>query len=367
MAHVFPGIAFTPQQNANFLQNLGRRRTAIAEFMKEDVSRSDVFILFDGHRLITSSQTMAWAELGYDAKRRSMPQTNLLYVYSLGNDVAAPVYYKQYLGSTPDVSAYPNILQECGIAHKNYTVIADKELASEEDFDELTRLDLQYVIPIKRGSRVVAERLPLNPGCYTDVFTDNDRAIQAFKIEKNGFNVFVFFDAQRYANELADVVTRANENNEGCDRTVQMEVLRQTPEMGTFTLRTNRLDLNSQQIYQAYKQRQAIEQFVKTYGVSMDFEASYVRDQASQEGWLFLNHLSTSIGMACLADMARLWEEEGISFEDLRQTLGRIMASKVNGQWSVSPIKNATQKLMNKLQFSIEDADLEALLPKEGT
>lgn len=315
---------------------------------------------------------MEWAELGYDAKRRYMPQINLLYVYSLGNDFAAPVYYKQYLGSTPDVSAYPNILHECGIVHKNYTVIADKGFASEEDFDELTQLDLQYIIPIKRGSRVVAERLPLNPGCYTDVFTDNDRAIQAFKIEKDGFNVFVFFDAQRYANELADVVTRANENLSDKElaelppRDLK-EVLRQTPEMGTFTLRTNRLDLNSQQIYRAYKQRQAIEQFFKTYGVSMDFEASYMRDRTSQEGWLFLNHLSTSIGMACLADMARLGEEEAISFEDLRQTLGRIMASKVNGQWSVSPIKNATQKLMNKLQFSIEDADLEALLLKEGT
>ena len=42
------------------------------------------------------------------------------------------------------------------------------------------------------------------------------------------------------------------------------------------------------------------------------------------------------------------------------------MASKVNGQWSVSPVKSATQKLMNKLQFTIEDADLEALLQKDA-
>ena len=61
LAHAFPGIAFTPQQNANFLQSLGRRRTAIAQFMKEDVNRSDVFILFDGHRLITSSKTTSTA------------------------------------------------------------------------------------------------------------------------------------------------------------------------------------------------------------------------------------------------------------------------------------------------------------------
>ena len=49
-----------------------------------------------------------------------------------------------------------------------------------------------------------------------------------------------------------------------------------------------------------------------------------------------------------------------------RFKLGRIMASKVNGHWSVSPVKSATQKLMNKLQFTIEDADLEALLQKDA-
>ena len=90
-----------------------------------------------------------------------------------------------------------------------------------------------------------------------------------------------------------------------------------------------------------------------------------MRDQVSQEAWLFLNRLSSCIGMECLADIARFGENKNISFEDLRQTLGRIMASKVNGQWRVLPVKSATQKLMNKLQFTIEDADLEALLQKD--
>ena len=67
-----------------------------------------------------------------------------------------------------------------------------------------------------------------------------------------------------------------------------------------------------------------------------------MRDQVSQEAWLFLNRLSSCIGMECLADIARFGEDKNISFEDLRQTLGRIMASKVNGQWRVSPVKSAT-------------------------
>ena len=93
-------------------------------------------------------------------------------------------------------------------------------------------------------------------------------------------------------------------------------------------------------------------------------EASYMREQISQEAWLFLNHLSATIAMACLADIARQGEDKNISFEDLRQTLGKIMATKVNDQWSIAPIKASVKQLMGKLAFSIEDADLAAAIPK---
>lgn len=106
---------------------------------------------------------------------------------------------------------------------------------------------------------------------YTDVFSYNGRAIQAFKIEQGAFNLFVYYDAQLYANELADAVDRANKRNETLDKKVQAEkgrrakgkgrlsdevfaklqpqelreILSDSPEMGAVTLRTNRIDLNS--------------------------------------------------------------------------------------------------------------------------
>ncbi len=214
LAHLLPDLSFDPAGNAAFLQALGRRRGAICRFMQEDVNKNDVFILFDGHRLITSSKTMELAELGYDSKRRFKPQVNLLYVYSLANDSSAPVYYKQFLGSTPDVSAFADVLSECGISSNKYTVIADKGFAAEGEFEELAAKKLSYVIPIKRGSKLVSSYLPLTPQSYSDLFTYNGRAIQSFKIEADGFNVFVYFDAQLCANELADAAERADRKNE---------------------------------------------------------------------------------------------------------------------------------------------------------
>lgn len=120
-------------------------------------------------------------------------------------------------------------------------------------------------------------------------------------------------------------------------------------------------DLNSLQFYRISKQHQAIERFFRMYDAGMDFDASYMRDRTSQETWLLLNQLSATIAMDCIADIARIGEDKDLSFEDLRQTFGRIMASQVNGKLTLVPVKNPVQKLIAKLDFQIDTFDLYAM------
>ena len=75
-------------------------------------------------------------------------------------------------------------------------------------------------------------------------------------------------------------------------------------EMGTITVRTNQSGLNGKQIYYMYKQRQAIEQYFKTYGDTMEFESSYMRGRNEEEAWLFLNHLSSVFAIGCIEEIA---------------------------------------------------------------
>ena len=95
----------------------------------------------------------------------------------------------------------------------------------------------------------------------------------------------------------------------------------------------------------------------------MDFDASYMRDRTSQEAWLFLNHLSATIAMECMADIARIGEDKNVSF----QTLGKILASQVDGKWSLATIKKSVQKLTAKLEFPVETFDLDAMTRGSGT
>ena len=134
--------------------------------------------------------------------------------------------------------------------------------------------------------------------------------------------------------------------------------------MGTVTIRTNRKDLNSEQVYVAYKQRQAIEQYFKMYGNSMDFEASYMRNRTDQEAWLFLNHLSAAIGISVIEDLGQIEEGKNVSFNDLNAALARITASKIGKEWQIAPVKKATCNILNKVGFNIQDENIEKLLKR---
>ena len=127
------------------------------------------------------------------------------------------------------------------------------------------------------------------------------------------------------------------------------------PEMGMITIRTNQPDLNSQQVYYIYKQRQAIEQYFKTYGDTMQFESSYMRGRDEQEAWLFLNHLSSVFAIESLEEIAHIQESKNISLKDLTQTLNKITAVKIDKQWKVAPMKRSVEKLCEKLKLDLTD------------
>lgn len=126
-------------------------------------------------------------------------------------------------------------------------------------------------------------------------------------------------------------------------------------ETGTITLKTNRTELNAFQVYCIYKQRQAIEQFFKTYGDTMSYESSYMRNSCTEETWLFLNHLSSIIGVNAIEEIASIGESKNISYKDLMQTLVKIKAGKMDEKWTVYLIKKSVQKLCEKMQFTPYD------------
>ncbi len=131
-----------------------------------------------------------------------------------------------------------------------------------------------------------------SPFGYEEAFSFNGRGIHSLTIPEEGFNIHLFLDTDLLAQEIADVTKRTEKKNNAAELKKGRETARRLKgkgrltdeelealvpitiqeayadkeEMGTITLKTNRLDLNAFQVYSIYKQRQAIEQFFKTYG-----------------------------------------------------------------------------------------------------
>ena len=381
LSYIYPGLSFMPNAVTEFLNTLGRMRGAIRGYMQEMVAEHERFLLFDGHRVLSASRSVDNAECGYDSKMRYRPQINLLYMFTTGGDIGYPVYYKQYLGSTLDVSAFSDMLKESTAYADNCTVIADKGFASDDDFALLEECGLNYVIPLKRGNRFVKGHVPASPFGYEEAFSFNGRGIHALTIPGDGFHIHLFLDTDLLAQEIADITKRTEKKNHDTELKKEREMTRRgkgkgrltdeelallepipiqeayadKEEMGTMTLKTNRKDLNAFQVYSIYKQRQAIEQFFKTYGDTMSYEASYMRNNYAEEAWLFLNHLSSIIGVNAIEEIASIGESKNISYKDLAQTLVKIKAGKVDGKWVVYPIKKSVQRLCEKMQFNPED------------
>lgn len=381
LSHMYPNLSFSAPSVTEFLNRLGRQRGAMRDYMRAALTENDRFILFDGHRLLSASRTMDNAELGYDSKLRYKPQINLLYMFSLGADTGYPVYYKQYLGSTPDVTAFADILKESGVHGENCIVIGDKGFGSQGGFDLLEASGLKYVIPLKRGNQYVKERVPSSPIEYDKAFNFNGRGIQCTTFHEGAFDIHLYFDTSLFADEIADLTKRTEQRNQtleiaksrelkrrekGKGRLTDEELKNLEPmsvkdafsnhrEMGTITLKTNSIDLNCFQVYCIYKQRQAVEQYFKTYSDTMDQEASYMRNNYSEEAWLFLNHLSSVLGVKAIEHIGAVDESKNVSLRDLTQTLIKIKATLMNGSWSVFPIKRSVRSLCSKLAFDARD------------
>ncbi len=391
LSYLFPDLSLDRKGISLFLKTLGRKRNSIRAFMEDNISGNDRFILFDGHRLLSSAKNMDNAELGYDSKHRYKPQINLIYLFSMGINTGTPLYYKQFIGSTPDVTAFEDILKESHCYGKDCTVIADKGFASDADFGLLEESSLNYIIPLKRGNKFVKGKVPPRPTDYDEAFSYNKRAVQAKIFEYEGYNIHLFLDADLLAKELSDLTSRTEKKNMAIERRkraerkkisngkgklTQEELDQMVPltindmfenkdEIGTITIKTNNKSLNSFQVYSIYKQRQTIEQFFKTYADTMEFEASYMKDNYCEEAWLFLNHLSSILSIRILEEISAIGEEKNISYKDFVQTLVKIKSNIVSEtEWRVVPIKKSVQKLCDKLEY--DPSDFQSIMPQEN-
>ena len=213
---IYPNVAFNSGINASFLRDLGKKRDKIVEYMTNDFNEYENFLIIDGHRILSASKTLEHAEKGYDSKKRFMPQINLMYIFSESDETGAPIFYKKYTGSTPDVKAFKDLLIEVknSVKFKDFTVVGDKGIPSEEGFEILDELCIKYVMPLRRGNKYVKDMQPLTLDKYDATFSYHSRPIHCKEIYScENYKVFLYYDTKLFAEEDQDIVLRLEKAN----------------------------------------------------------------------------------------------------------------------------------------------------------
>ena len=356
---ISPGLNLSSSKLATILRTIGKRREAISEFMKKSSDNLSSYMIFDGHRIISDSETLDMAQMGYDSRRRFKDQINLVYAFSISGERCFPYYYKQFSGDVPDITAFSALVKEAGIEKKTLTVLADKGFASEDNFTLMEENGFSYIIPIKRNTDDSKNNIPYTISEYDDVFSFNGRAVLHKEKQMVGYTIHLYMDSSLFSNELSDMTIRLEKKNntievrkkaeenrrkEGKARLSDEEFNMLQPiafkeeysnrtGLGTLALRTNNPQMNGAQIYYLYKRRQAIEEFFKTYDDSLDFSSSYMRDRYTEEAWLFLNHLSAIMAFSIIDEIYLKGRCKDISLKDFISVMSKIHADKVDDLW----------------------------------
>ncbi len=399
LSNLFPDLSLSPATITQLLKDVGRDRAGIKKFMDSYMRDKDRFILFDGHRIISSSKNLDMAEMGYDSKSRYSPQVNLIYMFSLDEKGSYPEYYKQYIGSVPDISAFEDIIKETNIKDKDATIIADKGFGSNDNFDLIEDSGMNYIIPLRRGNLETKGKIPASIAEYRDAFIYHNRNIHCLTIKAEDYAIHLFLDGSLHNAELKDIIRRTEKKNNSIGIKKERELKRREQDKfykgeslekrlhaknrlsdeelstlvpieiadiikdkvstGTITIKTNRKELNARQIYAIYKQRQAIEQFFKTYDNTLGYDSSYMRNDYSFEAWLFINHLCMMMSMNAIEEISNIGEDKNISLDDLIITLRKIKATKIEDKWYLSRFTSHVTGLCEKLDIRFKSQEIQ--------
>lgn len=384
LSEIHPELRLSKDDITPLLQRVGRDRKHIRLFMVGAYEKkSSSFMLFDGHRLISHSETLESAHLGYDSKMRFEPQSNLICAFSIDGSECFPAYYKAEDGDVIDSVAFSDVIAEMGMDKKNVAIIGDKGFNGEGNIDLMEDKNLNYVLPLKRNSSELAPLMPVSEALYQGGFTYAGRPI-LFKdcMLEDGRRICIFLDQKMRQKEMGDSFRRtARLNAENLERARKEEERRTkgwTPLLsderlaelkcpvdplsvfgdptraGTLSLITNIASCSAEDIYQYYKKREWIEDFFRIYDNTLDFDSSFMRDRYSFEAWLFLNHLSSLMAYDALHDIKSNNMLKNLSFKDFRVKLSSIAACRSTGEWKVQKLTDKRKAFLSKFNVDIE-------------
>jgi Transposase DDE domain len=339
--------AYNEKTASAVLNRVGGLPQSRHDYMRSFIKAGD-YILMDGTHVLSHSRQMDYVKPGYNRQMEFDGQVNLLYIYSALQRM--PVYYRLLPGNIRDVKAFKNTLGYAGI--KKAVIVADKGFYSAKNIEHLLEENLSFVIPLKRDNpliqyEVIADNTLKNKAAF---FMHEKRPVWYLSTQHPAYTVHLFVDDALKLKEESDYLTRISNNPEAYTLEKYQE---KRNHFGTIALLSGRELADAPEVYETYKGRLYIETMFDGMKNILDADHTYMQNQETLEGWMFVNHI-------CLQWYQQLYTElkdkgllKKISVNDYIQLLTDVRKVKINDDWHLNEFTNATKKLIAKLNIKI--------------
>jgi transposase len=349
LSESFPQVSLIDKKVSSLLRCIGSDRERINGFFKE-FSLSGENILMDITAIRSKSEQMSVNQRGYNAQGSFDPQANLLLLFSQSR--REPIYYRVLPGNIRDVKSVQLTLKE--MEATDTVFVADKGFYSESNIEEMEQAHLQYVIPIKRNSSLI-DYEPLKKGGksgFSHFFKFQDRFIFcALRQLSDSKVLYTFLDDHLRLEEEQAFLNRMETQKE--EKLTIVDFHERVHMLGTFSIITNLKEKLPQDIYKMYKARMEIETAFDAFKNTLEADRSYMQNDQSFEGWMFINYLALLTYWRMLKALIEKGLLSKFSINDLIMHLSYIRKVRINGCWHLAEITDKTRRLLAKLECHI--------------
>jgi len=340
------------QTVGRMLFELGSMQSSIHNFLKpKNLIRKTV--LMDATDIVLQSNGIALSQKGYNSDMNFQPQFVLLYMYDAST--TEPLYYRLLPGNIREISAMQNTIKLSGLEQCVY--IADKGFFSESNVTELERMNMQFIIPLKRDNQLIPYNLLEGIEQTDNYFQFANRFVfYAVPTKSNTRNINLYLDGKLKEQEKSDYLSRIVTVPENYSKPMFNQKVKA---MGIFAIMHN-TELSPQEIYFEYKNRGEIEQFFDHLKNTLDASTSHMQREESLNGWMFINHLSmktiysiyTTLKSTDLNKKQKL--NHKYSINDVVEHLKSIRKIKFStNEYVLSEMNKSTKTLLDKIKISI--------------
>lgn len=339
---------FNDKTASSVLRAVGGMQGQMLGYMKSFIAR-DEYLLMDLTHVFSNSSLMTLSRKGYNNQLNFDPQFNLMYLYSAKSRM--PVYYRILPGNIREVKAFKNCLLEAEL--KDAVIVADKGFYSKKNIELLQKEQLRFILPLKRDNPIIDYSL-LDENTFKEAdayFEHEKRIIWYQKYSYGDLSLFLYLDDSLKLQEEKDYLRRCETHPEHYSL---KEYHKKRNTFGTISLITDFQRKPAVDVYETYKSRMTIELLFDGMKNVMEADHTYMQDEQTLKGWMFVNHLTLQWYQHLYIELKAKKLLKIYSVNDYIQMLTDLKKIKINENWFFNEITNQTHKMIEKLGIAVD-------------